>query len=525
MQRRKSVDGRVHRNAKLGDSWKRHLFNAIAGISLGALAYGTHGLVHFIISSFYAYYLLRWMKGKFRTSDTIPSRWVPMSIFVVSMTHLSFCHIYRQLYNAHNSVDLSGPMMVIAVKVIQFGWNVWDGLLQDCVLTPEQRKYAIHPDEFPSFLEFLGFIFYFPAFLTGPALEYKEYDSWINQRFPDDDHPSKEHGDFEISFRSTWIPSLQRLFVSLFFAAFHILCLAYFPTDFFRSDEFTSFPTSFPSFIYKLLYIYVSIEGFKSKFYFVWLISEGASVAMGFGVNRKQSETNSWWVSTKLNNHLTVKWDGLCNVDAWKIETSTSFQTMSRHWNHRTHHWLKQYVYFRVIDLARDLTPVKEDNDVVVSQVATFPKDKIKHQHAKASSAWVSFATVMVYLCSAFWHGFYPGYYLTFLSAAILTIVERMMRKNVWPNIFYALSIALPGKAPIGKDAHHLSPIALFICEALGWFTMHFSLYYIAIPFAILDLHESLMAWKGVYFTFHIIFLIGFVSGSVMKPPRTIKSE
>lgn len=38
--------------------------------------------------------------------------------------------------------------------------------------------------------------------------------------------------------------------------------------------------------------------------------------------------------------------------------------------------------------------------------------------------------TVMTYTLSAFWHGFYPGYYVTFLTGALFTNGARMVNLN-----------------------------------------------------------------------------------------------
>lgn len=35
--------------------------------------------------------------------------------------------------------------------------------------------------------------------------------------------------------------------------------------------------------------------------------------------------------------------------------------------------------------------------------------------------------TLAVFACSAFWHGFYPGYYIMFGSGAFMTIVARQV--------------------------------------------------------------------------------------------------
>ena len=44
------------------------------------------------------------------------------------------------------------------------------------------------------------------------------------------------------------------------------------------------------------------------------------------------------------------------------------------------------------------------------------------------------FANLTTYLVSAFWHGFYPGYYFTFLAGALYTALCRQIyRKCTWP--------------------------------------------------------------------------------------------
>lgn len=40
------------------------------------------------------------------------------------------------------------------------------------------------------------------------------------------------------------------------------------------------------------------------------------------------------------------------------------------------------------------------------------------------------YRTVCTYLLSAWWHGFFPGYYLTFLTAALFTVAARTVIKT-----------------------------------------------------------------------------------------------
>ena len=43
---------------------------------------------------------------------------------------------------------------------------------------------------------------------------------------------------------------------------------------------------------------------------------------------------------------------------------------------------------------------------------------------------------------SALWHGFYPGYYLTFLSCALFQEVARLLRRHLRPLIPLHISAA-----------------------------------------------------------------------------------
>jgi lysophospholipid acyltransferase 1/2 len=40
------------------------------------------------------------------------------------------------------------------------------------------------------------------------------------------------------------------------------------------------------------------------------------------------------------------------------------------------------------------------------------------------------YGTQAVFLCSALWHGFYPGYYITFMSTALVILAGRTVGVN-----------------------------------------------------------------------------------------------
>jgi len=89
------------------------------------------------------------------------------------------------------------------------------------------------------------------------------------------------------------------------------------------------------------------------------------------------------------------------------------------HWNKGTNHWLRLIVYER----------------------------------AKTN------ATLWTYALSAFWHGFYPGYYLTFANGALFTFAARTVSVLAFIpsfNLFLILSRDFQYLSPAGRSFHIL---------------------------------------------------------------------
>ena len=110
---------------------------------------------------------------------------------------------------------------------------------------------------------------------------------------------------------------------------------------------------------------------------------------------------------------------------------------MMQHWNHMIHLWLKNYVYVRT------LVP------------------------GKKPGLWNNLATFIV---SAFWHGFYPFYYVMFFFSALL----GELAKDVYRSRIYFRWIPYPINLVL---AHFFSLLAMnymgisFICLTFekGW--------------------------------------------------------
>lgn len=122
--------------------------------------------------------------------------------------------------------------------------------------------------------------------------------------------------------------------------------------------------------------------GFTSrlKYYGVWSLTEGACILSGMGYKGLDPETS------------VPQWNRLQNVNPWGIESAQNSRAYLENWNMNTNNWLRNYMYLRV-------TP------------------KGKKPGFRASLA--------TFVTSAFWHGFYPGYYMSFLLAAFIQTVAK----------------------------------------------------------------------------------------------------
>jgi len=145
-------------------------------------------------------------------------------------------------------------------------------------------------------------------------------------------------------------------------------------------------------------YFYILLSAFFLRFsyYFGFKIAEGAAVLSGLGYGGLDAEGND-------------KWDASCGVDILGFELATSYQMASASWNIQTSAWLKRYVYFRA---------------------------------PRGNAALYS-----TYAVSAFWHGFYPGYYIFFFTIACMQVIHRKILVLIsplfksWTKVYYVLSL------------------------------------------------------------------------------------
>ena len=321
---------------------------------------------------------------------------------------------------------------------------------------------------------------------------------------------------------SSVLSALHRLILGLFCLILHFIISSQAPI----SRQYDPIWQNSHHFLYRMMFISISFLGERFKFYFAWKISEGACVMAGFGFEehdknnfennnnnnnnnnnkddnknddnndnknnnvtfQKVNSTNNMKVGSdenlkclKIANHNNEvvsnkksifskmcsilgcdkkgMWRGVENIDIISYETSTNIQSLSRSWNKRTQSWLELYVYNRT-------------------------------EHSLLTT----------YTVSALWHGLYPGYFMFFLSAALMSSTERLIRKKINPLI-----LTLPSNPYYNTK---LNKMIRGFYTLICWFLTSITLTYHAQTFYMKTFSRSIQAFQSFYYIPNITFFL-----------------
>ncbi|KDQ14382.1 hypothetical protein BOTBODRAFT_159594 [Botryobasidium botryosum FD-172 SS1] len=414
---------------RIPKSWPavKHLFNiAVSTWFLVGLLELWSGTAQLLASILFTYYAAKNLQG--------PN--MPWIVFAVTMSHLTVNHIIRMVGNiGPETVEITGTQMVMTMKLTTFAWNVWDGRQQEAELDKSQLETRI--TKFPSLLAFLGYVFYFPGVLVGPTIEYASYDALVTETLFDSGPKGKGGRSVpDGRKRVAYWKMLSGIFFLILFAIYG----STYSYDVVLEDWWLTKPL-----FWRIGY--TQILGFiqRTKYYGVWLLTEGSCILTGLGFNG-------------FNAAGKTQWNRMANVDVLHIEFGENVKVLLDSWNMNTNVWLRNCVYKRV-------TP--------------------KGKKPGFRSSMVTFGT------SAFWHGLYGGYYLTFMLGGFIQTVARMCRKNIRP-LFISPTDTSPSLSKRLYDvAGTLSTLAL--------------INYAVAPFCILDLRRSLQAWSRMGWYGHLV--------------------
>lgn len=305
------------------------------------------------------------------------SPYMPWIAFVFLMVHMSVNQLDRQFANDPSSVDITGAQMVLVMKLSAFCWNVADGTLPEDQMSDFQKDRVLK--ELPSLLDYAGYVFFFPSLLCGPAMDFAEYRRWLDLSMfevPATADPAKKpptRKKRRIPRSAT--PSMWKLATGLVWVLCFLNFSGWYNTDLLLDDSYMSY--SLPR---RLWVLHMTNFTARMKYYGVWSMTEGACILAGLGYNGFDPVTGK------------VSWNRLSNIYPWGVESAQNTRAYLENWNIKTNLWLRHYIYLRV-------TP-----------------------RGKKPGFRASLAT---FTTSAIWHGFYPGYYLTFVLASFIQTVAK----------------------------------------------------------------------------------------------------
>ncbi|KAI9704642.1 MAG: lysophospholipid acyltransferase [Bogoriella megaspora] len=367
---------------------------------------------------------------------------MPWIAFVFLMGHMSVNHIKRQTLADPSVVDITGwgigAQMVNIMKLSAFAWNVHDGKYPDSELSDYQKERALR--KLPSLLDYTSFVFFFPSLLAGPAFDFVDYRRWIETTMfdlPEGFDKSKApptRGKRRIPRSGT--PAMWKAAQGLAWILLYLQAVANYTPEYLTSSEYLKH-----GILRRIWLLYMLSFTARMKYYGVWSLTEGACILSGIGYKGVDPKTGK------------ADWGRLTNIRPLGVELAQNSHAFLGNWNINTNHWLRNYVYLRV-------TP------------------KGKKPGFRASMA--------TFVTSAFWHGFAPGYYMSFMLASFIQTVAKNGRRLLRP--FFT--------DPTGT---HPKPNKRYY-DIFTWLVTQVAFAFTTAPFVLLSFRDSFQVWARVYF-------------------------
>ncbi|XP_020278739.1 lysophospholipid acyltransferase 2 isoform X2 [Pseudomyrmex gracilis] len=362
-------------------------------------------------------------------------------VLAIALIYLSCIHLHRQMYDYGSyKLDITGPLMVITQKVTSLAYSIHDGLTRrEEELTQMQRHQAVQ--KMPSTLEYFSYIFHFQALMAGPIIFYRDYIDFIHgNHLPGTKSIAsfyeKRNQQNEIVVEpSPTLVVAKKVTASLLCALIFITLIPTFPIQRLKENEFLETTNIF----HMIIFLMMTTMLVRFKYYHAWLFADAICNNSGLGFNGYDEQGNA-------------RWDMTSNVDVYKFEMSLTLRDSISSWNKGTNLWLRSLVYERT------------------------GRNKVLY----------------TYTLSAIWHGFYPGYYLTFASGALFTIASRSIRRHVRPLFLESRRMKI-------------------FYDVLTFITTRIVMAYITFSFILLEFVPSIKVYLHLYLLPHLLGLFAIL--------------
>lgn len=152
----------------------------------------------------------------------------------------------------------------------------------------------------------------------------------------------------------------------------------------------------------------------------------------------------------------------------WKLETSNRVKDFLAAWNISAHMWLKHYIFMRILPTG------------------------------KTSVSATAKASLITFIVSAIWHGFYPGFYMFFLAAGMMDYQAKLAGQ--------AFSPLVEGKLPG------------WLVYVLSWIWCYAFCGYFCTAFVLLSFENFHKVYASMYYIGHIILIFAIVVAKALMP-------
>ena len=287
-------------------------------------------------------------------------------VFGVIYSYQSLMHIERMVnHYGEWGAEITNFTMNLVCRLISLGFWYKDGLV-DSSRGGFPNDKAVK--KLPSFLQVAGYTYNVPSWVAGPFFEYKDYEDWIELK-----------GSYS-KIPSALIPGLKRFGTGCIWILCGITVMKYYSVEYLRSDEYWS-----SSIFMKPFHHYFFVYTLAFSYYVAWAFNDAACIISGLAYNGYDEKSKS---------HM---FNRIFNVNEFALFKGYHLPKMVSNWNASIAVWLKKYVYNRL----------------------SF--------HNSGDTGFKQF--FFTFIVSAFWHGFYPGYYFFFFYMGIFIHFTGIYRR------------------------------------------------------------------------------------------------
>ena len=223
-------------------------------------------------------------------------------------------------------------------------------------------------EDLPSLCKIIGYTYNVPSCIASPFFEYKDYEDWMELK-----------GNYQ-NIPDTFIPGFKRFSTGILWLVFFAILSVMYKPIFLVDESFCS-----KSLLQQSFQQFMTMNTIKYTYFMVFALNDGNLVSSGLAYDHQGKREG------KSN------FDRIKNINENIIDTNFYAKRIAVSWNMTISFWLKKYVYNRLVSNS-DKRPGM-------------------------------FEFLMTFLISAFWHGFYPGYYLFFVYFGVFAYSSGEIKK------------------------------------------------------------------------------------------------